>query len=103
VDAGEFIMVRTVWICVVPRPAHEAIFVVDVSDDSVQSRWHAQRVMNALRTTLPLEQIPREIVVLSDGPRGDFAFGSSPNAEDFVRSLIPQLSDYKWQSKELDW
>jgi hypothetical protein len=30
---------------------------------------------------LPLEQIAREIVVLSDEPRGHLAFGSSPNAE----------------------
>jgi hypothetical protein len=103
VDAGKSIMVRTVWICVVPRAAGEEVIVVDVSDDSVPGRWHAQRVMNALRATLPLEQIAREIVVLSNGSRGDRAFGSSPNAEAFVRSLIPQLSDYKWQSKELDW
>ena len=102
-DAGKFIMARTVWICVVPRPAREEIFVVDVSDDSIQSRCHAQRVINALRAKLPLEQISREVVVLSDEPRGHLAFGSSPDAEAFVRSLMPQLSNYKWQSRELDW
>ena len=102
-DAGEFIMVRSVWICVVPRPAGEEVIVVDVSDDSIQNRWHAQRVINALRAKLPLEQIAREIVVLTNEPRGHLAFGSSPDAEDFIRRLMPQLSDHKWQSKELDW
>ena len=81
VDAGEFIMVRTVWIRVVPRSSGEEVIVVDASDDSIQNRWHAQRGINALRAKLPLEQIAREIVVLSDEPRGHLAFGSSPNAE----------------------
>jgi hypothetical protein len=69
----------------------------------VQSRWHARRVINALRAKLPLEQITREVVVLTDGPRADQAFGPSPDAVAFVRRMMPQLSDYKWQSKELDW
>ena len=81
----------------------EEIFVVDVSDDSIQSRWHAQRVMNALRAKSPLEHIAREVVVLIGESRRRLAFGSSPDAEAFVRSLMPQLSGYKWQSKELDW
>ena len=96
-------MIRTVRICIVPRAAGEEIIVVDASDDGIQSRWHAQRVINALRTKLPLEQITREVVVLTDGSRGTLAFGSSPDAEAFVGRMTPQLSDYKWQSKELDW
>ena len=67
-----------------------------------KTEWHAQRGINALRAKFPLEQIAREIVVLSDEPRGHLAFGSSPNAEAFVRRLMPQLTD-KRQSKEIDW
>ena len=96
-------MIRTVWICIVPRTAGEEVIVVDASGGGIQGRWHAQRVINALRAILPLEQITREVVVLTDGPRGDQAFGSSPDAEAFGRRMMPQLSDYKWQSKELDW
>jgi hypothetical protein len=70
-------MVRTVSICVVPRASGEEVIVVDVSDGSVQGRWHAQRVINALRAKLPLEQISREVVVLTDEPGGRLAFGSS--------------------------
>jgi hypothetical protein len=80
----------------VPRAAGEEVMVVDASDGSIQNRWHAQRVINALRAKLPLEQITHEVVVLADGPRGDLAFGSSPNAETFVRRMMPQLSNYKW-------
>jgi len=80
-------MIRTTRICIFSRAAGEEVFVVDTSDGRFQSRWHAQRVIN----------------VLTDGPRGDQAFGSSPDAEAFVRRMMPQLSDYKWQSKELDW
>ncbi|RTL75054.1 MAG: hypothetical protein EKK35_23500 [Bradyrhizobiaceae bacterium] len=103
VDAGESIMVRTVWVCIVPRAADEEVIVVDASEGGIQSRWHAQRVINALRAKLPLEQITRDVVVLTDGTEGGQAFGSSPNAEAFIRRMMPQLSDYKWQSKELDW
>jgi len=83
VDAGEFIMARTVWICVVPRAPDEEVIVVDVSDGGDQSRWHAQRAIDALRKKLPLEQIEREIVVLTE-PGGHLAFESSRNAEAFV-------------------
>ena len=102
-DADAFTMVRTVWICLVPRTAGEEVIVIDACNGGIQSRWHAQRAINALRAKLPLDQITREVIVLTDGPRGDLTFGSSPKAEEFVRSLMPQLSDCKWQSKELDW
>lgn len=96
-------MIRTTRICIFSRAAGEEVFVVDTSDGRFQSRWHAQRVINALPTKLPLERITREVVILADGPKGDVVLGSSPNAEAFVRRIMPQLSDYKWQSKELDW
>ena len=96
-------MDRTVWICIIATASREELIVIDATGAGIQNRWHAHRVINALRAKLPLVQIAIEVVVLTDGPNGDQAFGSSPSAEAFVRSIMPQLSDYKWHSKELDW
>lgn len=98
------VMAQQVWIAVIPRPAADEIIVVKISDENVHSRWQAQRIMNALRAKLPLEQIAHEIVLLTaESIEQNAVLGSSPDAEAYVRRLTPQLSSYKWHSKDLDW
>ena len=96
-------MIRTAGICVSSGAVGEEIIFVDASNSGIQSRWEVQRVINTLPTKLPLQRITREVVILADEPKEDVVLGSSPNAEAFVRRMMPQLSDYEWQSKELDW
>jgi hypothetical protein len=96
-------MAKKVRICAIPRPAGGEIIVVDPAGEPIKGRWHAQRVINALRTRLPLEQIAWDIVVLGGETAAPAAFGSSPDAESFIRAMMPQLSDYKYQVRELDW
>ena len=96
-------MIRTARICVVPIAVGEEFIVVDASNGGNQRRWDFRRVINTLPTKLPLQRITREVVILADEPKEDVVLGSSPNAEAFVRRMMPQLSDYEWQSKELDW
>jgi hypothetical protein len=74
----------------------DEIIVDNVPDAIVRRRWHPQRVINALRTRSHLEQIARDIVVLaSGGPEQLTLLGSSPEAEAFIRRLLPQLTEYK--------
>lgn len=96
-------MIRSARICVVPIAVGEEIILVDASNGGIQSRWDVQRNINTAPTKLPLKRIAREVVILADEPKEDVVLGSSPDAEAFVRRMMPQLSGYEWQSKELDW
>lgn len=87
----------------VPKPGDHEIIVVTVPNHPVQGRWHAQRVINAMRAKLPLALIEQEIVVVAGEPNGPLlALGSSPEAEAFIRAIAADLPTYKWQPKELD-
>ncbi|MBN8960791.1 MAG: hypothetical protein J0H71_06635 [Rhizobiales bacterium] len=87
----------------VPRPAHGVIIVVTLPDHPVQGRWHAQKIINALRAKLPLDSIEQDVVVVAGEPGGSLAaLGSSPEAEAFIRAVAADLPTYKWQAKELD-
>jgi hypothetical protein len=83
-----FVMVRNVWVDVIVRPAAEEVHVVDPADESVREQWFAQRDVHASRTTLPLEQIARDIVVLTGDP---------------TARVRPQLGDYRYELRELAW
>ena len=96
-------MVRNVWVDVIVRPAAEEVHVVDPADESVREQWFAQRDVHASRTTLPLEQIARDIVVLTGDPTARVPLGSSADAELFATSPRPQLGDYRYELRELAW
>jgi hypothetical protein len=87
----------------VPRPMEDEIIVVKVPNAIIRRRWRPQRVISAMRTRLHLEQIVRDIVVLASGrPEQLTLLRSSPEAEAFIRRLLPRLTEYKWQAKEID-
>jgi hypothetical protein len=88
---------------VIARSLDQEIHVVALPEDGAASRWHAQKVINALRARLPLQQMAADIVVLTGKLGETSCFGSSTEAEAFVRRLIPELKSYRWQYRELDW
>jgi hypothetical protein len=96
-------MTHRVGVCVIARSLDQEIHVVALPEGGAASRWHAQRVINALRARLPLQQMAADIVVLTGKQAEPSTFGSSPEAEAFVRRLIPELKNYRWQNRELDW
>jgi hypothetical protein len=96
-------MIRDAWTTLVPRPSGEKIFVVKVTKGTAPNRWFAQRVINAVRAKVPLEQIALDVVVMDGEPHeGPTVIGSPPDAENFVRSVVPQLSSCRWQLTKLD-
>ena len=97
-------MVRLVWTTVVPRPLGEDIFVAKVPKGAAANRWQAQRIINAVRTKVPIEQIAIEVVVIDGEPNEEpVVIGSAANAEAFVRSMMSELGSYRWQVTKLDW
>ena len=97
-------MDRTVWSTRVAPLQGSEIILLKVPAGSVARRWDAQRVINAARTRLPLAQLAWDVVVLVGDPESDAQlFGSSPEAESYVRQLGSQLQSYPWQSKVLNW
>jgi hypothetical protein len=94
---------KQVFTAFVLRPAGSEIIVVRVPNHPIRGRWHAQRVINAVKAKLPLSLIDRDVVIVAGDPNGEMvALGSSPAAEVFIKAVALELSDYKWQSKELD-
>lgn len=96
-------MAKRAFTTFVPRPTNDTIIVVRVPDHPVQGRWHAQKVINAMRAKLPLASIDQDIVIVAGEANGSLvALGSSPGAEAFVRAIATDLQTYHWQEKELD-
>lgn len=97
-------MAKRALTAIIPRPAHGEIIVVNVPEYPVQGRWHAQKVINAMRAKLPLASIEQDVVVVvaSEPGRPVLALGSSPEAEAFIRAIAADLPTYNWQAKELD-
>lgn len=96
-------MTKQAFTTSIPRPAHDAILVVTVPGHPIQGRWHAQKVINAMRAKLPLSSLDQDVVVVageSDSPL--VALGSSPEAEAFIKAIAADLPTYNWQAKELD-
>lgn len=96
-------MIHQVRVCVIARSPDDEIYVVALPEGSDTSRWHAQRVINALRAKLPLQKMAADIAVLAGGREEPVCLGSTPEAESFVSRLIPELQGYRWQHRELDW
>jgi hypothetical protein len=96
-------MTHRVSVCVIARSVDEEIYIVALPEGSDASRWQAQRVINALRTKLPLQKMTADVVVLTAKRGETSSFGSSPEADAFVSRLVADLSSYRWQYRELDW
>jgi hypothetical protein len=96
-------MIHRVSVCAIARSPDEEIYVVALPQGGNASRWHAQRVINAMRAKLPLQKVVADIVVLAGKQGEPSPFGSSREAEAFVKKLIPELKNYRWQNRELDW
>ena len=96
-------MMRDVWTTIVPRPSGKEIFVAKVTRGTAPNSWFAQRVINAVRAKVPLDQIALEVVVMDGEPNEEpTVIGSSPDAGNFVRSVVPQLASYRWRLMKLD-
>jgi hypothetical protein len=96
-------MIHRVSVCAIARSPDEEIYIIALPQGVDASRWHSQRVINATRAKLPLQKMAADIVVLTGKQAEPSTFGSSPEAEAFVRRLIPELKNYRWQNRELDW
>ena len=97
-------MVRDVWTTIVARQGDQTIYVAKVPKGTARNMWLAQRVMNAMWAKVPLENIGMAIVVIDGEPHEQpTVMGSSPDAGNFVRSMIPKLGSARWQLMKLDW
>lgn len=98
-------MFRDTWTVHVPRPKGRSIIIVKVTTRSVLEPWQVQQVIGAFRRTLPREKIGLDIVVMDGEPfeQPNFMNGTSPEAEGYVRSLLPKIETLKWSLTKLDW
>lgn len=97
-------MVKQVWVTDVPRPSGSDIIVVKLPDGGASSRWLAQRVVNAVRSKIPLSEMDRDIVVLNGGADDPpLVIGTSAAAEHYLSALLSQIDDYPWRTMQLTW
>lgn len=97
-------MIRDTWIIYVPVPQDDLIIVVKVRKGTVRGNWDAQRVINALRKSLPIEKIGVEVVVMDGEPIEEPGlFGTSPHSEAHVRSILAKVAVFRWSLTKLDW
>jgi hypothetical protein len=96
---------KQVWVTDIPRPSGGDIIVVKLPEGSLSSRWLAQRVVNAVRSKIPLSEMDRDVVVILNGVAGDppQVAGTSPVAEHYLLALLPQIDDYPWRTMQLAW
>jgi hypothetical protein len=98
-------MVKQVWVTDVPRPSGSDIIVVKLPDGGASSRWLAQRVVNAVRSKIPLSEMDRDVVVVNGSVAGDppLVIGTSAAVEHYLSALLPQIDDYPWRAMQLTW
>jgi hypothetical protein len=98
-------MIHDVWTTIVPKQVGEEIIIAKVPQGTAPSGWQARRIINAVRTTVPLEQLTLEVVVVMDSEPHEqpTVLGSSPAAETFVRSIASQLAAYRWRLTKVRW
>ena len=86
-----------------PRPGGSEIIVVKLPEGGVSSRWLAQRIMSAVRSKVSLARMELDVVVVDGEPPDRLAiFGSSFEAESYVRGIASDLNSYGWQCISLD-
>ncbi len=96
-------MKQEVWTTIIPRPTGTEIIVVKLSNGGASSRWMAQQVINAVRSTVPLERLAWDVVVMNGEPESQpTVVGSSTESEVFIRALLPELDSYRWKMMTLD-
>ena len=97
-------MIRDTWTTTATKPTGEEIIVVKVASGNARNRWLAQRVINAVRTVVPLDRIALDVVALDGEPTAEpVLHGSSADAERLVRGLLPMLAGCRWKLTKLDW
>ena len=96
---------RQVGVTDIPRPSGSDIIVVKLPEGSLSSRWHAQRVVNAIRSKIPLSEMDRDVIVLNIGVAGDppHVIGTSPAAERYLSAIVSEIEDYPWRTMQLTW
>ncbi|HVX79669.1 MAG TPA: hypothetical protein VHB49_26335 [Bradyrhizobium sp.] len=98
-------MAKQVWVTDVPRPSGSDIIVVKLPDGGASSRWLAQRVVNAVRSKIPLSEMDRDVVVVNGSAASDppLVIGTSAAAERYLSALLQQIDDYPWRTMQLSW
>lgn len=95
-------MDTTIWTTLVTVRPGEEIIVAKLPKGSLTGRWHARKIINAVRATGPLHQIASEVVVMDGEPNSDtLLIGSTPEAEAFARSHLTFLQHARWQSRSM--
>jgi hypothetical protein len=96
---------KQVWVTDIPRPSGSDIIVVKLPEGGASSRWLAQRVVNAIRSKIPLSEMDRDVVVLNIGVANDppRVIGTSPAVEQYLSAVLPEIEDYPWRAMQLTW
>ena len=97
-------MIQDAWITTFLTHFGDEVIVVRVPHGTLRSRWHGQRVLNALRANLSLQQLTQDAVAIEDASaEATVLVGSSPAAEIFIRSILPQIETVRqWKPTKLN-
>lgn len=91
-------MDSTIWTTSITVRPGEEIIVAKLTKGFLTGRWHARKIINAVRAAGPLHQIACEVVVMDGEPNSDtLLIGSTPEAEAFAHAHLTFLQHARWQ------
>lgn len=95
---------REAWVTEIPFPGHGSIIVIRVNKGQAASEPVAHRLIAALLGSISLERLACHLAII-DGEIKDGAaiFGTTPEVEAFVRSMLAELARCPWRTVQLDW
>ncbi len=99
-------MVRKLLTALLARPQGGPILIMKAPWGTFRAPWEAARAIEALKKTLPSDQLHLDIVVMDGEPtKNPKLFGSSPGSSDYIRSVLATIAapTLTWTPTALDW
>jgi hypothetical protein len=99
-------MVRKLLTTLVARPQGDPIVIVQAPRGTFHAPWEAASAIEALRKTLPSDQLHLDIVVMDGEPtKNPKLFASSSDSSTYIRSVLSTIAvpTFMWTPKSLDW
>ena len=94
---------REAWVTEIPFSGHGSIVLIRMRTGQADTELAARRLIASLLASISLERLTCHIAII--GPEfGDDTpiFGTTPEVETFVRSMLYELAAYPWRAVQLD-
>lgn len=91
------------WVTEIPFPGHGSVVLIRTRKGQADTEPAARRLIASLLASISLERLTCHIAVIG-GEFGDDTpiFGTTPEVETFVRSMLNELHAFPWRAVQFD-